>query len=410
LRAHTSSLAILALGLAWGTGASQNPAPVEADKNSDATVRLEAHKGQTHFKIGDPVVLDLVFTSRSQGYVVDTDSTPYRPVSDLVELAPENGWVRSHITFRGKSQNGNAQVNLDSSPIRVSILLNRTITFLEPGHYEVTLITERLRTSGGWTLTSLESCDPCRKTNAVGIDLSARDEPEESAMVESLSRELEESKNSQSAGELSSEQKEELLREVEVQRSADYSTEAGRKQAENLQRKLAELTINKLAAVQRQEDGRRDAAVRLAYLAGDDAVRAKVHFIADEREAGDANPIGPILRDGLPSSRNKQLQLTLLEAAWRDPHRVPTSELHNALRQAKELVHKQMVTDEAMMWAGTAEERQTALEEYQAEIDEIIATLPMRTESDRTETIDYLKKLAVPNQFNRQQTTNTTPN
>jgi hypothetical protein len=410
LRAHTSPLAILALGLAWGTGAAQNPLPVEADKNSGETVRLEAHKGQTHFKIGDPVILDLVFTSRSQGYVVDTDSTPYPPVSDLVELAPENGWVRSHVTFRGKSQNGNAQANLDSSPIRVPILLNRTITFQEPGHYEVTLITERLRTSGDWTLTSLESSDPCRRTNAVGIDLSARDGSEESAMVESLSRELEESKNSQSAGELSSEQKEELLREVEVQRSADYSTEAGRKQAENLKRKLAELTINKLAAVQRQEDARRDAAVRLAYLAGNDAVRAKVHFIADEREAGDANPIGPIMRDGLPSSRNKQLQLTLLEAAWRDPHRVPTSELHNALRQAKELVNKQMVTDEAMMWAGTAEERQTALEEYQAEIDEIIATLPLRTESNRTETIDYLKKLAVPNQFNKRQTTNTTPN
>lgn len=94
--------------------------------------------------------------------------------------------------------------------------------------------------------------------------------------------------------------------------------------------------------------------------------------------------------------------LTLLEAAWRDPHRVPTSELHNALRQEKELMHKQMVTDEATMWAGTAEERQTALEEYQAEIDEIIASLPSRTESKRAETIEYLKRLAVPNQFNKQ--------
>jgi hypothetical protein len=116
--------------------------------------------------------------------------------------------------------------------------------------------------------------------------------------------------------------------------------EAGRKQTESLQRKLSELTTNKLAALQKQEDAQREAAVRLAYLPGDDAVRAKVHFIADEREAGDANPIGPIMRDGLPSSRNKQLQLTLLEAAWHDPNRVPTSELHNALRQAKELMQK----------------------------------------------------------------------
>ena len=116
------------------------------------------------------------------------------------------------------------------------------------------------------------------------------------------------------------------------------------------------------------------------------------------------------MRDGLPGSRNKQLQLMLLEASWRDPHRVPTSELHAALRQAKELMHKQMVTDEATLWAGTVEERQTTLEEYQAEIDEIIATLPLRTESNRKETIDYLKKSAVPNQFNKRQTTNLKPN
>jgi hypothetical protein len=64
-----------------------------------------------------------------------------------------------------------------------------------------------------------------------------------------------------------------------------------------------------------------------------------------------------------------------------------------------------MVTDDGTLWAGTAEERQTALEEYQAEINEIIATLPLRTESNRTETIDYLKKLGVPNQFNNRRPT-----
>ena len=410
MRSYTSPLAILALGLAWGSYAAQNPTPVKADQNSGATVRLEAHNGQTRFKIGDPVILDLVFTGRSPGYGVNTDTTPYLPVPDLVELAPESGWVRSHISLRGQSLNGNALASLDSSPIRVPILLNRTITFRETGLYEVTVTTERLRTSDDWILTSLESCGLCRTTNAVEIELSERDETEEAAMVVSLSRELEENKDSFSAGELPPEQKEKILQEIEAQMNADESTEAGRKQAESLQRKLTELTMNKLAAVQKQEDARRQAAVRLAYLLGDDAVRAKVHFIADEPEAGDANPIGPIMRDGLPSSRNKQLQLTLLEAAWRDPHRVPTSELHNALRQAKELMRKQMVTDEATMWAGTAEERQTALQEYQAEIDEIVATLPLRTESNRAETIDYLKRLAVPNQFNKQQSTNSTHN
>ena len=410
MRSHIWSLAMLAFGFAWGSGTAQNSTPLKVDTNSGATVRLEAHNGQTSFKIGDPVTLDLVFTSRSPGYVVNTDTTPYRPVSDLVELAPEDGWVRSHVSFRGNSQNGNALANLGSSPIRVPILLNRTITFSEPGQYEVTLTTERLRPSEDWTPTSLETCDPCRTTNAVAIELSARDESEEAALVKSLSRVLEETNSSMSAGELSLEQKEEISREIEDQERAVDSPESSKKRSESLLRRVSELASNRMAAIQKQEDARLEAAVRLAYLAGDDAVRAKVHFIGDEREVGEGNSIGPIMRDGLPSSRNKQLQLTLLEAAWSDPHRVPNSELHNALRQAKELTHQQWVTDEGMLWVGTVEERQMALDQYQAEINEVIATLPLRTESNRTETIDFLKKLAVPNQFNKQPTTNTTPN
>ena len=349
----------------------------------------------------------MVFISHTPGYVVNTDPTPYPPVSDLVELAPEDGWVRSHVSFRGNSLNGNALEDLGSSPIRVSILLNRTITFHEPGRYEVTVTTERLRTAGDWTPTSLETCEPCRTTNAVGVELSARDESEEAALVKSLSRVLEETNGSLAGGELTPEQKEEITCEIEDQQRTDDSSEARRKRSENLSRKIGELAANRMAAIQKQEDARRDAAVRLAYLVGDDAVRAKVHFIGDEREVGEGNPIGPIMRDGLPSSRNKQLQLTLLEAAWRDPHQIPNSELHDALRQAKELMHKQWASDN--VWAGTPEERQLALDQYQAEINAVIATLPLRSESNRAETIDFLKRLAVPNQFNKQQST-TTPN
>ena len=411
MRNHTLQLAMIALGLALGSGAAQDSTPVRARQNSGASVRLEAHDGQTHFKIGDPVTLDLVFTSRSPGYVVNTDATPYAPVSDVVDLVPVDGWVRSHGSFRGMSQNYSALANLGSSPIRVPVLLNRTITFQEPGHYEVTLTTERLRNSETWMYsTSLETCDPCRTTKAVGIDMSARDESEEATLVVSLSLKIEETKSRPFASELAPQQKEELSREIDARMRTTDSTEASKKQTEALLRKLNHTTSNLLAAIQKQEDARREAAVRLAYLAGDDAVRAKVHFIAEEREDGEANPIGPIMRDGLPASRNKQLQLDLLEATWRDPHRVPTSELHTALRQAKELMHKQWVTDEATVWTRTAEEQQKTLEEYQAEINEIIATLPLRTESNRTETINYLKQLAVPNQFNQRPATNPKPN
>jgi hypothetical protein len=92
LRSHTSQLTILALGPTCGFGVAQNATPA----------RLEPHDNQTHFKIGDPIVLDLVFTSRSPGYVVDTDTTPYFPLSNLVELAPTDGWMPSHSSFPRK--------------------------------------------------------------------------------------------------------------------------------------------------------------------------------------------------------------------------------------------------------------------------------------------------------------------
>jgi hypothetical protein len=226
----------------------------------------------------------------------------------------------------------------------------------------------------------------------------------------SLSREIEQTGSTTSVGELTPEEKEELSREFEAIRRIADSTEESKKQQEALLRKLSDGVSKQLAAVQKQEDARRDAAVRLAYLPGDDAVRAKVRLIADERESGASNPVGPILRDGLPSSRNKQLQFKLLEAAWRDPHRVPTGELHTALRQAKELMHKELVTDEAVLWEGTPEEHQAALMEYQGEINEIIVTLPLRTESNRAQTIAFLKSLGVPNPFNQRQTTSPKPN
>lgn len=406
LRKLTSALAILAIALASEPSAGQTPAPAEAAQSPDPMVRLEAHNGQTHFKIGDPVVLDMVFSSRLPGQIVDTETTPYLPQPDLVELLPQIGWTRSHSNFPGRSLNVSALEQLDNSPIRVPLLLNRTITFLEPGHYEVTIATERILAADDWSRSSVDSCELCRRTNAVGIDLSLRDQSEEAALVVSLSRTLEETANYASAGKLPAERRDALSRELEAQQSRGDSTEEDRKQSKNLERKVSELASNWLAAIQKTEDARRDAAVSLAYLPGDDAVRAKVRFIADEHDNG-GNPIGPILRDGLPSSLNKQLQLALLEAAWRDPNEVPTDELHNALRQAKELIHKQTVTDDP--WAGTDEDRRVTRKQYEAEIDEVIATLPLRTESNRAATIDYLTRLAVPNQFNKQQTSNAAP-
>jgi hypothetical protein len=399
MRIRTSHLAIIALGLAWGSVSAQNKEAFGRESNSVTSVHLEAHEGQTKFTLGDPVRLDLVFTGRSPGYIVKTDSTPYLPVPDAVSVRPEEGWVRTHSAFRGQGLNGNAMVDLGSDPVRVTVLLNRTIAFQKPGHYEVTLTTERLlRSETSTQMTTLERCDPCRTTNSIGIEIVARDEPNEALLVVSLSREIEDNKENP-PGRMPKEENEAFTRKLEALLAKAASSEAAREQLEALQKKMIETVENELALDEKRQDARREAAVRLAYLGGDDAIRAKVHYIVADEEKGDANPIGPIMVDGLPNSLNFELQLDLLNAAWHDPLHVPTSILQTALRQAKELLHKGTVTDEAILWAGTPEEREAALAEYRGEINEIAATLSVRTEPNREKTMVFLKTRGVPNQF-----------
>jgi hypothetical protein len=58
-----------------------------------------------------------------------------------------------------------------------------------------------------------------------------------------------------------------------------------------------------------------------------------------------------------------------------------------------------MAFDIATLWAATEEDRKTALEENQREINEIVATLPLRSEKNRDETIQFLKSRGIANQF-----------
>jgi len=87
---HLFKVSCLAVGFSSGLCLSQPPSGVH-----NATVRLEPHEGQTAFKIGDPVIVDLVFTSRSPGAVVKTDNNPVRPLSDGIDVSPDgDGFAR----------------------------------------------------------------------------------------------------------------------------------------------------------------------------------------------------------------------------------------------------------------------------------------------------------------------------
>ena len=274
VRAPICQFAWLALGISCGLCLSQTLDGAHSAAGEGA-VHLEPRTGRTTFRIGEPVILDLVFASRSPGYVVKTDDNPYSPASDQVDIAPDGGWVRTHVTFRGQALNGNAITTLAADPIRVPVLLNRTITFLKPGHYGVTVTTERLlKAENMMVATSLESCEPCRVTNAVGIDISEADDSQESALVLSLARELEATAKP-TDNKISPEQKA-VMDHLRAGTPTEYRLNGGRPQKARSSAST-DGRIGRESRVCRPEalDARREAAVRLACLDGDDAVRGR---------------------------------------------------------------------------------------------------------------------------------------
>jgi hypothetical protein len=154
------------------------------------------------------------------------------------------------------------------------------------------------------------------------------DSSEESALVASLSRELD--NTSEPVKIKPTPEAQALLAQAEEQLTQHPSDQDPEK-LKALTQKLGKLATEQIASIQKRADDRHATAVRLACLEGDDALRAKVHFIATEEDHADPNiSIAWILIDGLASSRNKQLQLDLLEDAWRNPHLLPTYPLQSA--------------------------------------------------------------------------------
>lgn len=424
MRISTLPTTILVIGLSLAAAMAQTAQLGLPDEGfGPVSVRLEAHEGHTKFKIGDLVILDLVFASRSHKYEVDTNTTPYLPPRDLVHITPKSGWIRSDTVLSGQGLNGNTLVALGQGPVRVPILLNRSITFLQPGRYAVSLSTERLFGARSLTrLTSIDACESCNKmksavadifpsvhadacgacstTNSVVIDISPRDESEEAALVGSLVRELEMT-NPNEPGGLPQRKMKEFRSQGEVLLRGRSLSSLSETEKETLLKKLEALEKGYFSEMKTRQAERRNAAIRLAYLPGDDALRAKVGIIAHSYdEVGKADPIAPIMVDGLPSSNNKQLQLRLIESAWRDPKNIPTDVFQTAVREARELANHQTVTDQSIMWVGTREHHDAVMKEYQREINELIVTLPLRTEPNRAETIKYIKSLGTPNQLN----------
>jgi hypothetical protein len=265
-------------------------------------------------------------------------------------------------------------------------LLNRSIVFQRPGHYEITITTRRLLPSRtGAPGGCCRPVDWSETTNAVGVDILPRDEHEESVLVAQLSSLLE--KPETPFLDEWKKQHEPLIAELEdMLKNPPADPQRTMKLVGTLQAEEAA----EVARIEKDKEARHGTAVRLSYLQGDDAVRAKVRWILVDKEDG-SDDTGLVMVSGLAHSRNLQLQVQLLQAAWGDIGHVPTGLLQSALQQSKALLRGEpFVLYYSPGAPGRLLPHPEVVEEYGRELGEIIATLPQRTGSNRQLTTYYL--------------------
>jgi len=245
--------------LLMGAGGSAIAGQSAATADTPA-VRLEPHEGKTQFLLGDPIRLDLVFTRQEPGYAVNVSPYTYLPIPDQVDVRPAEGWSRSRRPVAEGLMD--TPVPAESEPVRVPVLLNRLITFKQPGRYTVTVKTERLIPPGMMNAAPQDALI----TNPTEIKVRLRSEAEESAMVRKLYPEL-----------------------------AGGRKEVQRPKVANIEllppEQLVQLMNELVAKEEKARSNRLEMAWELAFLPGDDAMRARVALIAAYKDNGGGDPM-----------------------------------------------------------------------------------------------------------------------
>ncbi len=301
--------------------------PVPPAPEPKPELLLETHDGKSQFYVGERIQLDLVFRNTTSGPYM-LNASVYGDLADKVEVAPTNGWTE----WQGQSGHDYANiVDLGSPELRIPLVLNQGFVFREPGHYEIRVTTNRLSRGSG--LLHMESCGPLT-TNSVGIDLVPIEANAEAEQVKSLLAEI-------------------------------GATDVGTRSIYG---------------------ARLEALSRLADLQGDDALRAKVRLVLAADEG-----FRQVRREALASTRNLPLQLSLLEAAWRNPATPPVYDMPDALQETRALLRGQTQPGFVMFGpppdSGKAAQ---AAEEHKTDMEELLRSLPTRSGRNRADAAYYL--------------------
>ena len=123
---------------------------------SDVQLIAQTQGGQTTFRIGEVIPIDLSFTSTSpQAYEFDTATYDRsgRLNTESFAIEPRNGWddpldayFHSYPCFMGGGLRGSEI--LSARPTVVHLELNEWVRFLTPGHYRLRITSSRVSRIG----------------------------------------------------------------------------------------------------------------------------------------------------------------------------------------------------------------------------------------------------------------------
>ncbi len=164
----------------------------------DVRFELTLKDGKTHFRSGEPILLQLSFTSDKPGFTINTTVTePASPV-DTVTLEPAEGaypWMEQQARGHRYSPDYASMAELPlNKPIKLTLALNDLYRFDQAGHFSVHVVTQRLHLNDtSWTAAQELT------SNSIAFDVTPFPEPEEAERAAAFEQRIREAKNQREA-------------------------------------------------------------------------------------------------------------------------------------------------------------------------------------------------------------------
>lgn len=157
-----SCLVLFLLQALAAAGYSSPAQPVRGSESapSDLKLTIRTHGGRSVFQIGETIGLELLFSSTTpKKYLIDIASYPL----DRAAVAPLSGWDNPLGDFHRLCPAMTAvsvlggTLPLSRKPMTLSLTLNDSVRFKDPGQYQITVESQRVGIAKTKTLLTISS-------------------------------------------------------------------------------------------------------------------------------------------------------------------------------------------------------------------------------------------------------------